>query len=122
MVLTIEDLKEMLPEASESNLNLFIEWLNHFMSIYKIDDENEVAKSGTFKLYIVQVSTSMREFIVIIEPINLLEDSGLSEDRLCFINSIKPTMNHFILFILCYLFYINTRESKVFIRIGYELK
>ena len=43
MVLTNEDLKAMLPLSREVNIKKYIEWLNYYMPIYKIDTDERIA-------------------------------------------------------------------------------
>ena len=43
MKITNEFLKEVMPQSTEKNRLKYIDWLNYFMPIYKIDTENRVA-------------------------------------------------------------------------------
>jgi putative chitinase len=43
MKITNEFLKEVMPQSTEKNRLKYIEWLNYFMPIYKIDTEKRVA-------------------------------------------------------------------------------
>lgn len=43
MKITNEFLKEVMPQSTEKNRLKYIDWLNHFMPIYKIDTEKRVA-------------------------------------------------------------------------------
>ena len=43
MKITNEFLKEEMPQSTEKNRLKYIEWLNYFMPIYKIDTEKRVA-------------------------------------------------------------------------------
>ena len=43
MILTNEDLKAMLPLSREVNIKKYIEWLNYYMPIYKINTDERIA-------------------------------------------------------------------------------
>ena len=43
MKITNEFLKEVMPQSTESNRQKYLEWLNYFMPIYSINDNDEIA-------------------------------------------------------------------------------
>ena len=43
MKITNEFLKEVMPQSIEANRQKYLEWLNYFMPIYKIDSDKQVA-------------------------------------------------------------------------------
>ena len=43
MKITNEFLKEVMPQSTEANRQKYLEWLNYFMPIYKIDSDKEMA-------------------------------------------------------------------------------
>ena len=43
MKITNEFLKEVMPQSTEANRQKYLEWLNYFMPIYKIDSAKQVA-------------------------------------------------------------------------------
>lgn len=43
MKVTNEFLKEVMPQSTESNRQKYLEWLNYYMPIYKIDSDDEIA-------------------------------------------------------------------------------
>ena len=43
MKITNEFLKEVMPQSTEANRQKYLEWLNYFMPIYKIDSDKQVA-------------------------------------------------------------------------------
>ena len=43
MILTNEDLKAMLPLSSKANRQKYIDWLNYYMSVYKINTDERIA-------------------------------------------------------------------------------
>ncbi len=43
MKITNEFLKEVMPQSTEANRQKYLEWLNYFMPIYKIDSDKEIA-------------------------------------------------------------------------------
>lgn len=43
MKITNDFLKEVMPQSTESNRQKYLEWLNYFMPIYSINDNDEIA-------------------------------------------------------------------------------
>lgn len=43
MKITNEFLKEVMPQSTEANRQKYLEWLNYFMPIYSINDNDEIA-------------------------------------------------------------------------------
>lgn len=64
MILTKGDLKNMNPHIEDGNIEKYLDYLNYYMNLYNIDNENEVAS------YISNISHESANFSKLKENLN----------------------------------------------------
>ena len=71
MKITNEFLKEVMPQSTESNRQKYLEWLNYFMPLYKIDTDERI------EAFIANIAVESKYLASVVENVNYSVDRML---------------------------------------------